>query len=127
MQQFLSSVRTIFASLLSQHSGKTVVEKLSNSVLSMVARQLVSALPRVVPPALLCVASCVFSKAAFVTRCLVCSQMTFLQDFCSLEIPHRALLQEVSTLIELLNGLTAEPGESPNKVGKGCRGAPECA
>ncbi|XP_066491104.1 LOW QUALITY PROTEIN: zinc finger ZZ-type and EF-hand domain-containing protein 1 [Tiliqua scincoides] len=82
VQQFLSSVRTILGSLLSQHSGKTVVEKLSSSMLAMVARQL----------------------------------MTFLQDFCTLDIPHRTLLQDVSTLIKLLNDLTAEPGDSPDKV-----------
>ncbi|XP_053130784.1 zinc finger ZZ-type and EF-hand domain-containing protein 1 isoform X2 [Hemicordylus capensis] len=82
VQQFLLSVRTILESLLSQHSGKVVVEKLSNSVLAMVSRQL----------------------------------MTFLQDFCTLDIPHCTLLQDVSTLIKLLNDLTMERGESPNKV-----------
>ncbi|XP_061461345.1 zinc finger ZZ-type and EF-hand domain-containing protein 1 isoform X2 [Rhineura floridana] len=83
LQQFLSSIRTILESLLSRYKGRKIVEKLSNSVFSMVARQL----------------------------------MTFLQDFCALDIPHRALLQDVSTLTKLLNDLTAEPGDCPNKVG----------
>ncbi|XP_033027640.1 zinc finger ZZ-type and EF-hand domain-containing protein 1 isoform X1 [Lacerta agilis] len=83
VQQFLLSVRTILESLLSQHSGRTIVEKLSNSVFSMVARQL----------------------------------MTFLQDFCTLDIPHRTLLQDVSILTKLLNDLSADPGDGPNKVG----------
>ncbi|XP_023509054.2 zinc finger ZZ-type and EF-hand domain-containing protein 1 isoform X1 [Equus caballus] len=39
--QFLTSMRVILESLLSQYSGKTVVEKLCNSVFSMAARQLV--------------------------------------------------------------------------------------
>uniref|UniRef100_A0A6J0V4H1 Zinc finger ZZ-type and EF-hand domain-containing protein 1 isoform X1 n=1 Tax=Pogona vitticeps TaxID=103695 RepID=A0A6J0V4H1_9SAUR len=41
VQQFLSSVRIILESLLSRHSSKTIVERLSNSVFSMVARQLI--------------------------------------------------------------------------------------
>ncbi|XP_006899819.1 PREDICTED: zinc finger ZZ-type and EF-hand domain-containing protein 1 [Elephantulus edwardii] len=41
VQQFLSRMRMILESLLSQYSGKTVVEKLCNSVFSMAARQLV--------------------------------------------------------------------------------------
>ncbi|XP_068021478.1 zinc finger ZZ-type and EF-hand domain-containing protein 1 isoform X4 [Melanerpes formicivorus] len=39
--QFLSNVRTILQSLLSQYSGKTIVEKISNSVFAMATRQLV--------------------------------------------------------------------------------------
>ncbi|XP_078294074.1 zinc finger ZZ-type and EF-hand domain-containing protein 1 isoform X2 [Panthera onca] len=39
--QFLASLRVILESLLSQYSGKTLVEKLCNSVFSMAARQLV--------------------------------------------------------------------------------------
>ncbi|KFO20363.1 Zinc finger ZZ-type and EF-hand domain-containing protein 1 [Fukomys damarensis] len=39
--QFLASTRVILESLLSQYSGKTIVEKLCNSVFSMAARQLV--------------------------------------------------------------------------------------
>ncbi|XP_027980618.1 zinc finger ZZ-type and EF-hand domain-containing protein 1 isoform X2 [Eumetopias jubatus] len=39
--QFLASMRAILESLLSQYSGKTIVEKLCNSVFSMAARQLV--------------------------------------------------------------------------------------
>ncbi|XP_059989649.1 zinc finger ZZ-type and EF-hand domain-containing protein 1 isoform X5 [Lagenorhynchus albirostris] len=39
--QFLARMRVILESLLSQYSGKTVVEKLCNSVFSMAARQLV--------------------------------------------------------------------------------------
>uniref|UniRef100_A0A8D2C9C5 Zinc finger ZZ-type and EF-hand domain containing 1 n=1 Tax=Sus scrofa TaxID=9823 RepID=A0A8D2C9C5_PIG len=39
--QFLASMRVILESLLSQYSGKTIVEKLCNSVFSMAARQLV--------------------------------------------------------------------------------------
>ncbi|KAF3813425.1 hypothetical protein GH733_018578 [Mirounga leonina] len=39
--QFLASMRTILESLLSQYSGKTIVEKLCDSVFSMAARQLV--------------------------------------------------------------------------------------
>ncbi|KAB1266491.1 Zinc finger ZZ-type and EF-hand domain-containing protein 1 [Camelus dromedarius] len=39
--QFLASLRVILESLLSQYSGKTIVEKLCNSVFSMAARQLV--------------------------------------------------------------------------------------
>ncbi|XP_063002745.1 zinc finger ZZ-type and EF-hand domain-containing protein 1 isoform X1 [Elgaria multicarinata webbii] len=82
VQQFLTSVRTILGSLLSQHSGKTVMEKLSHSVFASVTRQL----------------------------------MTFLQDFYALDIPHRTLLQDVSTLTTLLNDLSAEPGDGPNKL-----------
>lgn len=43
MGQFLSNIRTILQSLLSQYSGKTIVEKISNSVFAMATRQLVSA------------------------------------------------------------------------------------
>ncbi|KAM4842992.1 zinc finger ZZ-type and EF-hand domain-containing protein 1 [Thomomys bottae] len=39
--QFLASMKVILESLLSQYSGKTIVEKLCNSVFSMAARQLV--------------------------------------------------------------------------------------
>ncbi|OWK15367.1 ZZEF1 [Cervus elaphus hippelaphus] len=39
--QFLACMRVILESLLSQYSGKTIVEKLCNSVFSMAARQLV--------------------------------------------------------------------------------------
>ncbi|KAM9525586.1 zinc finger ZZ-type and EF-hand domain-containing protein 1 isoform 2-T2 [Guaruba guarouba] len=39
--QFLSNIRTILQSLLSQYSGKTIVEKISNSVFAMATRQLV--------------------------------------------------------------------------------------
>ncbi|PNJ22656.1 ZZEF1 isoform 1 [Pongo abelii] len=39
--QFLASMRVILESLLSQYSGKTIVERLCNSVFSMAARQLV--------------------------------------------------------------------------------------
>ncbi|XP_039110431.1 zinc finger ZZ-type and EF-hand domain-containing protein 1 isoform X2 [Hyaena hyaena] len=39
--QFLASLRVILESLLSQYTGKTLVEKLCNSVFSMAARQLV--------------------------------------------------------------------------------------
>ena len=39
--QFLAHVKVILESLLSQYSGKTIVEKLCNSVFSMAARQLV--------------------------------------------------------------------------------------
>nr|XP_045015573.1 zinc finger ZZ-type and EF-hand domain-containing protein 1 isoform X2 [Jaculus jaculus] len=39
--QFLASMRVILESLLSQYSGKTIVEKLCNSVFSMAPRQLV--------------------------------------------------------------------------------------
>lgn len=42
MGQFLSNIRTILQSLLSQYSGKTIVEKISNSVFAMATRQLVS-------------------------------------------------------------------------------------
>ncbi|XP_007425988.1 zinc finger ZZ-type and EF-hand domain-containing protein 1 [Python bivittatus] len=83
VQQFLSNIRTILESLLSQYSRKAIVEKLSNSVFAMVARQL----------------------------------MIFLQDFCILDIPHRSLLQDVSTLTKLLNDLSAESENSPNKMG----------
>ncbi|XP_016056433.1 PREDICTED: zinc finger ZZ-type and EF-hand domain-containing protein 1 isoform X4 [Miniopterus natalensis] len=41
VEQFLTSTRVILESLLSQYSGKTIVEKLCNSVFSMAARQLV--------------------------------------------------------------------------------------
>nr|KAF6417715.1 zinc finger ZZ-type and EF-hand domain containing 1 [Molossus molossus] len=41
VEQFLASTRVILESLLSQYSGKTIVEKLCNSVFSMAARQLV--------------------------------------------------------------------------------------
>ncbi|XP_059525021.1 zinc finger ZZ-type and EF-hand domain-containing protein 1 isoform X1 [Myotis daubentonii] len=41
VEQFLGSTRVILESLLSQYSGKTIVEKLCNSVFSMAARQLV--------------------------------------------------------------------------------------
>uniref|UniRef100_A0A674GFB3 Zinc finger ZZ-type and EF-hand domain containing 1 n=1 Tax=Taeniopygia guttata TaxID=59729 RepID=A0A674GFB3_TAEGU len=40
--QFLSNIRTILQSLLSQYSGKTIVEKISSSVFAMATRQLVS-------------------------------------------------------------------------------------
>jgi len=40
--QFLTNVRMILQSLLSQYSGKTIVEKISNSVFAMATRQLVS-------------------------------------------------------------------------------------
>ncbi|RMC10852.1 hypothetical protein DUI87_12564 [Hirundo rustica rustica] len=39
--QFLSNIRTILRSLLSQYSGKTIVEKISSSVFAMATRQLV--------------------------------------------------------------------------------------
>ncbi|XP_078228650.1 zinc finger ZZ-type and EF-hand domain-containing protein 1 isoform X7 [Callithrix jacchus] len=39
--QFLASMRVILESLLSQYSGKTIVERLCNSVFSMAPRQLV--------------------------------------------------------------------------------------
>ncbi|XP_036308212.1 zinc finger ZZ-type and EF-hand domain-containing protein 1 isoform X3 [Pipistrellus kuhlii] len=41
VEQFLGSTRMILESLLSQYSGKAIVEKLCNSVFSMAARQLV--------------------------------------------------------------------------------------
>ncbi|KAF6300206.1 zinc finger ZZ-type and EF-hand domain containing 1 [Rhinolophus ferrumequinum] len=41
VEQFLASMRVILESLLAQYSGKTIVEKLCNSVFSMAARQLV--------------------------------------------------------------------------------------
>ncbi|XP_023412078.2 zinc finger ZZ-type and EF-hand domain-containing protein 1 isoform X4 [Loxodonta africana] len=41
VQQFLARMRVILESLLSQYSGKIIVEKLCNSVFSMAARQLV--------------------------------------------------------------------------------------
>ncbi|KAM6163683.1 zinc finger ZZ-type and EF-hand domain-containing protein 1 [Rhynchocyon petersi] len=41
VQQFISRMRVILESLLSQYSGKIIVEKLCNSVFSMAARQLV--------------------------------------------------------------------------------------
>ncbi|KFU95910.1 Zinc finger ZZ-type and EF-hand domain-containing protein 1, partial [Chaetura pelagica] len=41
VSQFLSNIRTILQSLLSQYSGKTIVEKISNSVFAMATRQLV--------------------------------------------------------------------------------------
>ncbi|KAL7987036.1 hypothetical protein Chor_005955 [Crotalus horridus] len=83
VQQFLSNIKTILESLLSQYSVKTTVEKLSNSVFAMVVRQLV----------------------------------IFLQDFCILDIPHGSLLQDVSTLTKLLNDLSAESENCPNKMG----------
>ncbi|XP_048374688.1 zinc finger ZZ-type and EF-hand domain-containing protein 1 isoform X2 [Sphaerodactylus townsendi] len=82
VQLFLSNIRKILESLLAQHSGKIIVEKLSNSVFAMVTRQL----------------------------------MTVLQDFCTLDIPHCALLQDVITLTKPLNDLSLEPGENPDKV-----------
>ncbi|KAJ7308911.1 hypothetical protein JRQ81_008188, partial [Phrynocephalus forsythii] len=82
VRQFLASVQMALESLLIQHSSKAVVEKLSNSVLSMVARQL----------------------------------MTFLQDFAPLSIPHRTLLKDISQLTKLLNALSADPGDGPNKL-----------
>uniref|UniRef100_A0A8C9EYV0 Zinc finger ZZ-type and EF-hand domain containing 1 n=1 Tax=Pavo cristatus TaxID=9049 RepID=A0A8C9EYV0_PAVCR len=39
--QFLTNIRMILKSLLSQYSGKTIVEKISNSVFAMATRQLV--------------------------------------------------------------------------------------
>uniref|UniRef100_A0A8C7E9K7 Zinc finger ZZ-type and EF-hand domain containing 1 n=1 Tax=Nothoprocta perdicaria TaxID=30464 RepID=A0A8C7E9K7_NOTPE len=39
--QFLSNIRMILQSLLSQYNGKTIVEKISNSVFAMATRQLV--------------------------------------------------------------------------------------
>ncbi|KAM7032994.1 zinc finger ZZ-type and EF-hand domain-containing protein 1 isoform 2-T2 [Acridotheres tristis] len=39
--QFLSNIRTILQSLLSQYSGKKIVEKISSSVFAMATRQLV--------------------------------------------------------------------------------------
>uniref|UniRef100_A0A8C2TBV7 Zinc finger ZZ-type and EF-hand domain containing 1 n=1 Tax=Coturnix japonica TaxID=93934 RepID=A0A8C2TBV7_COTJA len=39
--QFLTNIRMILQSLLSQYSGKTIVEKISNSVFAMATRQLV--------------------------------------------------------------------------------------
>ncbi|XP_058020399.1 zinc finger ZZ-type and EF-hand domain-containing protein 1 [Ahaetulla prasina] len=83
VQQFLSNIKTILESLLSQYSVKTTVEKLSNSVFAMVVRQL----------------------------------MIFLQDFCILDIPHGSLLQDVGTLTKLLNDLSAESENCPNKMG----------
>ncbi|XP_044849894.1 zinc finger ZZ-type and EF-hand domain-containing protein 1 isoform X1 [Mauremys mutica] len=80
--QFLTNIRTILESLLSQYSGKHIVEKLSNSVFAMATRQLV----------------------------------TFLLDFCTLDMPHCTLLQGFSTLTQLLRNLCSEPGESLNKV-----------
>ncbi|KAL8198844.1 UNVERIFIED_CONTAM: Zinc finger ZZ-type and EF-hand domain-containing protein 1 [Gekko kuhli] len=51
------------------------------------------------------------SVFAMVTRQL----MTILQDFCTLDIPHCALLQDISTLTKQLNDLSMEPGENQDK------------
>ncbi|XP_054857932.1 zinc finger ZZ-type and EF-hand domain-containing protein 1 isoform X2 [Eublepharis macularius] len=52
------------------------------------------------------------SVFAMVTRQL----MTVLQDFCTLDIPHCALLQNISILTKLLNGLLMETVENTDKV-----------
>ncbi|XP_030041854.1 zinc finger ZZ-type and EF-hand domain-containing protein 1 isoform X2 [Microcaecilia unicolor] len=82
IEQFLTSFRTAFESLLCQYSGKEIIEKLSNSVFAIAARQL----------------------------------MTFMLDFCILDIPHCTLLQSFSRLTELLKNLCTESGECANKV-----------
>nr|XP_033777379.1 zinc finger ZZ-type and EF-hand domain-containing protein 1 isoform X2 [Geotrypetes seraphini] len=82
IEQFLTSFRTAFESLLCQYSGKEIIEKLSNSVFAMAARQL----------------------------------MSFMLDFCILDIPHCTLLRSFSRLTELLKKLCAESGECVNKV-----------
>ncbi|XP_077167465.1 zinc finger ZZ-type and EF-hand domain-containing protein 1 isoform X1 [Paroedura picta] len=52
------------------------------------------------------------SVFAMVTR----QMMTVLQDFCTLDIPHCALLQNISTLTKLLNDLSMDPGEHLDKM-----------
>ncbi|XP_067328154.1 zinc finger ZZ-type and EF-hand domain-containing protein 1 [Anolis sagrei] len=84
VRQFLSSATAVLEPLLAKHGGKSLAEALSNSVFSLVSRQL----------------------------------MTFLQDFCALAVPHRTLLQDVSTLTPLLKELSLEPGDgAPHQAG----------
>ncbi|XP_072475032.1 zinc finger ZZ-type and EF-hand domain-containing protein 1 isoform X2 [Notamacropus eugenii] len=80
--QFLASMRVVLRSLLSQYSGKTIVESLCDSVFAMATRQLV----------------------------------IFLLDFCPLDIPHLALLKDLSTLTDLLKGLCSDPSGGPSQM-----------
>ncbi|KAM4797044.1 zinc finger ZZ-type and EF-hand domain-containing protein 1 [Rhinophrynus dorsalis] len=52
------------------------------------------------------------SAFAMVTRQLI----TFMLEFCSLDIPHCSLLQSFSILTKLMKNLCGDPGESANKV-----------
>lgn len=71
VQQFLSNIKTILESLLSQYSVKTTVEKLSNSVFAMVVRQLVSELNEFLRQ--LPIFSLVLLCVSVNIRCFVCS------------------------------------------------------
>lgn len=71
MQQFLSNIKTILESLLSQYSVKITVEKLSNSVFAMVVRQLVSELNEFLQQ--LPIFSLVPLFVSVNIRCVVCS------------------------------------------------------
>lgn len=71
--QFLSNIRTILQSLLSQYSGKTIVEKISNSVFAMATRQLVSEhWDFVLFLGSMAVVTCIFTRPAFSPRSSSC-------------------------------------------------------
>ncbi|XP_069082790.1 zinc finger ZZ-type and EF-hand domain-containing protein 1 isoform X1 [Pleurodeles waltl] len=82
VEQFLSSTQSTLEYLLSQHSGKEIIEKLSNSVFAMATRQL----------------------------------MTFMLDFCSLDIPYCEMFNKFSMLTAFLKDLCKESEEFNNKV-----------
>ncbi|XP_069827246.1 zinc finger ZZ-type and EF-hand domain-containing protein 1 [Dendropsophus ebraccatus] len=79
---FLTNAKNILEPLLSECSGKVIIEKLNNSVFSMSTRQL----------------------------------MTYMLEFCTLDIPHCLLLQRFSNLTQLMKKLCGDPGESANKI-----------
>lgn len=79
---FLTNTKNILEPLLSECSGKVIIEKLNNSVFAMSTRQL----------------------------------MTYMLEFCSLDIPHCLLLQSFSNLTKLMKTLCGDPGESANKI-----------
>ncbi|KAM9320058.1 zinc finger ZZ-type and EF-hand domain-containing protein 1 [Gastrophryne carolinensis] len=78
---FLLNTKNILENLLSQCSGKEIIEKLTSSVFAMSTRQLI----------------------------------TYMLEFCALDIPHCSLFQSFSSLTKLLRSLCGDPGECANK------------
>lgn len=71
--QFLTNIRMILQSLLSQYSGKTIVEKISNSVFAMATRQLVSEYwSSVLYVGSVAIVMCVLMTAVFSSRSSSC-------------------------------------------------------
>uniref|UniRef100_H9G4F0 Uncharacterized protein n=1 Tax=Anolis carolinensis TaxID=28377 RepID=H9G4F0_ANOCA len=98
---------------LQMKGSQAAPKKLAADILTKYVRQFLSSATAVLEPLLAehggksleeALGSSVFS---LVSRQL----MTFLQDFCALDVPHRTLLQDVSTLTPLLKELSLGPGE----------------